>query len=65
MRQSRSQRGSQGVNEAVKESVGYTAAASKDRNLARSNAKGVPSMKAIANKILLKRGRITDDAESS
>ena len=58
-------RGSQAVNKAVKQSVRYTAAASKDRNLARSNTKGIPSTKAIANKILLKSGRITDDAASS
>jgi hypothetical protein len=58
MRQSGSQR-------AVKESIRYTAADSKDWNLARSDTKGVPSMRAIAKKILLKRGRITGNAASS
>ena len=47
MRQSGSQR-------AVKESIRYTAADSKDWNLARSDTKGVPSKRAIAKKILLK-----------
>ena len=41
-------------NEAVKQSIGYTAADSKDWNWARSDTKGIPSVvttRAMANEI--------------